>query len=94
MKISQVQVSDLKQFANVYHNADDNLFEIILIAAKGFITTYTGLMVSELDNFEDLSVCLFVLANEMYDNRDYSTEKLQVNFVVKQILDSHSVNYL
>jgi Phage gp6-like head-tail connector protein len=94
MKLSQVQISDLKQYANVYHNADDNLFATILMAAKQFIVTYTGLQLYDLDPFEDLTVALFVLTNEMYDNRDFTVENVKVNFVVKQILDSHSVNYL
>jgi hypothetical protein len=94
MKISQVQISDLKQYANVYHNLDDNLFSTILFAGKQFIITYTGLQVYDLDQFEDLTVALFVLCNEMYDVRDFTVDNNKVNFVVKQILDSHSVNYL
>lgn len=94
MKISQVQISDLKQYANVFHNADDNLFSSILMAGKQFIVTYTGLQLYDLDQFEDLTVALFVLCNEMYDNRDFTVDNVKVNFVVKQILDSHSVNYL
>jgi hypothetical protein len=95
MKLSQVQISDLKQYANVYHNADDNLFSVILTAGKTFITTYTGLpLYPDCDNFEDLTIALFVLCNEMYDVRDFTVDNVKVNFVVKQILDSHSVNYL
>lgn len=94
MKLSQVQISDLKQYANVYHNADDNTFSIILTAAKQFIVTYTGLQLYDLEQYEDITVALFVLCNELYDNRDFTCDPKSVNFVVKQILDSHSVNYL
>lgn len=95
MKLSQVQISDLKQYANVFHTADDNLFTTILIAGKAFISTYTGLpLFPDCDNYEDLTIALFVLCNEMYDNRDFTTDNTKVNFVVKQILDSYSVNYL
>jgi hypothetical protein len=87
-------VSDLKQYANVFHNDDDNLFQTILSAGKQFIVSYTGLQLYDLDQFEDMTIVLFVLSNEMYDNRDFTTDNIKVNFVVKQILDSHSVNYL
>jgi hypothetical protein len=43
MKVSEVSINDLKQYANVFHNEDDNLFTSILAAGKQFISTYTGL---------------------------------------------------
>lgn len=164
--MSQVQISDVKKYANVFFTDDDSLFTLILTAARSFVSTYTGLPLSSAinganiqtaiqvkypdavvtvtgnvvtitsgstigtdsafiipqiknttglivststvsadnktivlnvqtcDTYESLTVALFVLCNEMYDNRDYSTDKVQVNFVVKQILDTYSVNYL
>jgi hypothetical protein len=101
MMMSQVQISDVKKYANVFFTDDDSLFTLILTAARSFVSTYTGLPLTSTDptvdccdNHEDLTIALFVLCNEMYDNREYSTDKVQVNFVVKQILDSYSVNYL
>lgn len=94
MKISDVQISDLKQYANIYHNEDDNLFVTILAACKQFILTYTGLDSITVDTMEDLTICLFVLSNECYDNRAFVVDNTKLNFVIKQILDSHSVNYL
>jgi predicted nucleic acid-binding protein len=43
MLISEISINDLKQYANVYHDEDDNLFAAILAAGKQFISTYTGL---------------------------------------------------
>jgi hypothetical protein len=103
MKLSDVQISDLKQYANVYTTDDDNLFNTILVAGKQFISVYTGLpllddptngITDSCDDHEDLTIVLFVLANEMYDNRDFVVDNDKLNFVVKQILDSHSVNLL
>lgn len=100
MKISQVTINDLKGYANVYHNADDNLFTAILQAGKIFISSYTGLPLTatapdkSVDDFEDLTIVLYILSNEMYDNRMVTVENDKVSFVVKQILASHSVNYL
>jgi hypothetical protein len=103
MKISEVTISDLKEYANVFHNEDDNLFNTILMASKAFISTYTGIplvddpangVTESVDNHEDLTIALFVLSNEMYDNRAFVVDNTKLNFVIKQILDSHSVNYL
>lgn len=95
MKLSEVTIDDLKQYANIFHNDDDTLFDNILIAGKAFISNYTGLpLFPDCDNHEDLTIALFVLSNELYDNRDFTVDNVKVNFVVKQILDSHSVNYL
>jgi hypothetical protein len=103
MLISEVTIDDLKQYANVYHNEDDNLFQAILAAGKQFISTYTGLplvddpvnnIIDSVEDHEDLSIVLMVLSNEMYDNRAFTVDNNKLNFVVKQILDSHSVNLL
>jgi hypothetical protein len=103
MRISEITIDDLKQYANVYHNEDDNLFTAILTAGKQFISTYTGLplvddpannVTDSVDDHEDLTIALMVLSNEMYDNRAFVVDNTKLNFVIKQILDSHSVNYL
>jgi hypothetical protein len=103
MKVSNVTIADLKQYANIYHDEDDNLFMTILDACKQFVSIYTGLpleddptngIVDSVDDHEDLTIALMVLSNEMYDNRAFVVDNTKLNFVIKQILDSHSVNYL
>lgn len=94
MLISQVTITDLKQYANVYHDIDDSLFQAILMASKQFIISYTGKSVDELDTYEDLTVALLILSNEMYDNRMVHVESNKVGFVIKTLLDSHAVNLL
>jgi hypothetical protein len=103
MKVSEISINDLKQYANVFHDEDDNLFTSILAAGKQFISTYTGLPLEDdpvnnitdsVNDHEDLTIALMVLSNEMYDNRAFVVDNTKLNFVIKQILDSHSVNYL
>lgn len=101
MKISDVQVSDVKQYANIFYNDDDNMVSVIITAAKLFISSYTGLpltstdpTIDSCDNHEDLTIALFVLCNEMYDNRDFTVDATKVNFVIKGIMDIHAVNLL
>lgn len=94
MVISEVTIQDLKDYAHVYHNEDDLLFASILPACKSYIKGYTGLSDEQLDMKEDLTIALFVLSNEMYDNRTFSVQSDKVNTVIKSILDMHSINLL
>ncbi len=105
MKMSDVTIADLKNYAHVYHSQDDALFSAILSACKAYISGYTGLPLVDdpnttdvvednCDAHEDLVIALYVLANEMYDNRVYAVEGSNVNAVIKAILDMHSINLL
>lgn len=94
MKISDVSIEDIKQYANIYHNEDDNLIFSILTAVKSYIRNYTGLSDEQMDQKEDLTIALMVLCNEMYDNRAFTIEDSKVNSVIKSILDMHSINLL
>lgn len=94
MKISKINITDIKNYLHVYHNEDDNLITAILVASKGFVKNYTGLSTDMMDMYEELSMAVFVLASELYDNRIYTVENDSVNPVIKAILDMHSVNLL
>ena len=94
MKISEVTITNLKEYANVGHALDDKLFQDILLATKSYIKGYTGLTLEQLDEKEDLTIALMILANEMYDNRAYTVENDKVNKIVNSILDMHSINLL
>jgi gp6-like head-tail connector protein len=94
MKISQITVTELKNYLHVYHTEDDKLIEAILVAAKAFVRNYTGLSPDMLDISEDLSMAVFILGAELYDNRVYTVENSNVNPAIQAILNMHSVNLL
>lgn len=94
MKISEVTIDDLKEYANVEHDYDDKIFTNILLASKAYIKSYTGLNENQIDEKEDLTIALMVLCNEMYDNRVFSVQDNKANTVITNILDMHSVNLL
>jgi N12 class adenine-specific DNA methylase len=94
MKISEVTIENLKNYAHVYHAEDDVLFATILVACKSFIRNYTGLSPEQVDLHEDLTIALYVLASDMYDNRQYVVEASHINPVIQSIMDSHSINLL
>jgi uncharacterized phage protein (predicted DNA packaging) len=94
MLISEITIEELKNYLHVYHQEDDKLISAILIAAKAFVRNYTGLSAESLDLHEDLSVAVFILGAELYDNRVYTVENTNVNPAIQTILDMHSVNLL
>lgn len=94
MKISEITIKEIKDYLHVYHTEDDKLISAILIAAKSFVKNYTGLSYEGLDTKDDLSMAIFILASELYDNRVYTVENTNVNPVIEAILNMHSVNLL
>ncbi|MBT2736161.1 head-tail connector protein [Bacillus sp. ISL-7] len=94
MVISEITIQDLKDYARIDHIEDDFLFSSILEACKSYIKSYTGLTLEQMDEKEDLPIALFVLSNELYENRTFTVKDDKVNVVIKSILDMHSVNLL
>jgi hypothetical protein len=94
VKVNEITVADLKDYAHVYHAEDDALFGNILTACTAYVQAYTGLTTDQLNAHDDLSMCVFVLSNELYDNRTFIVDNEKVNMVIKTILNMHSVNLL
>lgn len=94
MKISEITINEIKNYLHVYHAEDDKLIEAILVGAKAFVRNYTGLSPDMVDTSEDMSLAVFILAAEMYDNRVYTVENTNVNPAIQAILNMHSVNLL
>lgn len=96
MKISDVTVQDAIHKAKEDGTDTDivNDFTDFLAAAKSFIKSYTGLSDEQMDLKEDLTIALFVLINDMHDNRSYVVKEDKLNPTVRTILNMHSVNLL
>ncbi len=95
MKISEVEVKDIKNYLNILHDEDDQLIRSIMVGAKAYIQSYTGLSTESMENSEDLAIVLYVIAAELYDNRSMTVDRLsKVNPLVETMLNLHSVNLL
>ena len=68
--------------------------ETMLTAAKSFIYGYTGLTQEEADTHEDFPIVVYVLCQDMYDNRTLYVDKNNLNRVVDTILGMHSKNLI
>lgn len=96
MKVSEITVNHLIEYAreDITDVETVNLFTTILLSAKAFIKGYTGLSDAQLDEHEDITMAVYVLVTEMYENRVYTVDKNNVNKVISSILDMHSINLL
>lgn len=94
-KVSEITAEDLADYLRIDELTDSekNTLTTMLQAAKTYIEGYTGL--TDLDSHKDFVIVVFVLVQDMYDNRAlYTDGKGSVNTVVDTILGMHSVNLL
>lgn len=94
MKVSEVTIQNLKEYCRVDGDSENIIFQTILTAVKSYIKSYTGLTDTQINEKEDLTIVLFVLANEMYENRQFTVANDKVNTVIKSILNMYSINLL
>ena len=74
---------------------DDIKFaQTCLDAAKSFIRGQTGLDDEQIDAYEDITIAVLVLTQDMYDNRRLYVEKSNVNKVVDSIIYQYAENWL
>jgi len=98
MIVSEITVDNIILYLRL--NADElssqEIAELsaILGAAKQFIISYTGLNLEECDKYSDFVIAVYILCQDMHDNRSFYVDKNNVNQVVKNILDMHSTNYI
>ena len=93
-KVSEITVSDLTEYMRIAEpTTEDNTFlTSALLIAKSYIKDYTGL--TDLDQYADLVIVVFVLCQDMYDNRALYVDNTNLNIVVSNILNMHMVNLL
>ena len=98
MVASDITVKNLADYLKLDYSslAEEEILElaVFLNAAETFIVDYTGLTLSQIDEHESLTVAIYVLVQDMYDNRTYYVDKSNLNRVVSMILDMHSINLL
>ena len=95
-KVSDITTSDLAEYLRLDEvSADDTKFlNTLLTVAKVFIGEYTGHNIQEMNQYRDFVIVVFVLVQDMWDNRALYVDKTNLNNVVETILGMHSVNLL
>ena len=93
-KVSEITVDDIADYLRLDADDDQNLLNNLLRVSKAFIQGYTGLTSEQLDDHEDFVIVVFVLCQDMYDNRTLYVDNSNLNKVVDTILGMHRVNLL
>lgn len=98
MKVSEITVKKLANYLKLDYSSlcEEEVLELtaFLQAALAFIEDYTGLNSADIDSHESFAIAVFVLVQDMYDNRSYYVDKSNLNRVVETILGAHSTNLL
>ena len=92
MKVSTITCDDIANYIRLQEvdEADKKLLTALITIAKKFITENTG--VKDLDEYDDFLIVVFILCQDMYDNRTLYVDKNNLNKVVETILGMHSRN--
>lgn len=95
-KVSEITIDDVANYIRV---TDTEGIDTYLNIAKSYISSYTGISVTteegeSLDDFPDFVIVVYILCQDMYDNRTIYVDKTNINKVVQTILDMHTRNNL
>lgn len=93
-KVSDITYQDLSEYMRLDELSQDdiNTLNNMKSNAESFIRSYTGR--DDLDEFSDFVDVVFVLVQDMWDNRTLYVDKTNLNFVTEAILGVHRVNLL
>ena len=93
-KVSEIKIDDIAAFIRLDEvgSAEQIQLSTFLTVAKDYVTNYTGL--DDLDEYADLVIVVYILCQDMYDNRSMYLDKNNPNKVVQTILDMHTRNNL
>ena len=92
MKISEVTLTDVKNYLRITDNDDDTLLTAILAAANGYVLSYTALTAEEADTIAELPIALMCLCSDMYDVRTSQASNDKQNPIVSTVLNMHRRN--
>jgi len=90
-------VSDIVEYCRIAEPSEADLafLQQAIEAAKAYIRSYTGLDNTSIDEHEDFVIVVYILVQDMYDNRSMFYDKhIALNNTVETILGMHSVNLL
>lgn len=95
-KVSDIKVEDIADYLRIDEltEGDKQTLNNLLGIAKTYIESYTGHTEAELDSYPDFAIVVYILCQDMWDNRTLYVDNSYLNKVVETILGLHSVNLL
>lgn len=96
MKVSEITTNDVAHYLRLEEMTTQEINELntLITVAKNFVKSYTGLDDTAIDTHEDFTIVIYILVQDMYDNRTLYVDKNNLNKVVDSILGMHSINLL
>ena len=81
-KVSEITYADVAEYLRIAEltASDQQTITNMIGVAKTFIQNYTGQ--SDLDQFQDFVIVVFVLVQDMWDNRTFYVDSENLNFVI------------
>lgn len=96
-KVSEITTKEIADYIRLddYEESD---IETYLNIAKNYISNYTGIPEQgegeSLDSYLDFVIVVYILCQDMYDNRTMYVDSGNINKTVQTILDMHTRNNL
>ncbi|MCL2225650.1 MAG: head-tail connector protein [Defluviitaleaceae bacterium] len=96
MKVSEITNATLSKYLRLDDVTDEEktLLDTLIGVAKAFIGSYTGLDEDDIEKHDEFVIVVFILVQDMFDNRVLYVDKSNMNRTVETILGMHSVNLL
>ena len=93
-KVSEITVKDIANYIRLTEVSDEEKIELqtYLNVAKSYISSYTGIPIIStkqgeisLDTYTDFIIVVYILCQDMYDNRRMYVDNTNINKVVETI---------
>lgn len=95
-KISEITLNDLVDYLHLSEldSSQTQLLTTIKAAAINYVVGVTNLTLVQLDNYPDLTLAVYALVQDMYDNRAIYVDKANISDTVNTILNMYRTNLL
>jgi hypothetical protein len=95
MKVSEITITHIADYLRLEQGEyTDQEIQALIDVAKAYIKSYTGLDDVGIDLHDDFTIVVYILCQDMYDNRTLYVDKSNLNKVVETILSMYSTNLL
>ena len=91
MKVSEITYREIAEYIRLTEVSEEDisLLNNLINIAKAYLKENTG--VEDLDEFNDFVIVVFILCQDMYDNRTLYVDNTNMNKVVESIIGMHTV---
>ena len=91
MKVSEITYREIAEYIRLTEVSEEDmsLLNNLINIAKAYLKENTG--VEDLDEFNDFVIVIFILCQDMYDNRTLYVDNTNMNKVVESIIGMHTL---